>query len=280
MTDVAMDKNLEKILDYLKGKRGFDFSGYRPPMLGRRMGKRLRPTKCDGFPEYLKYLKKHPEELDELVDVLTINVSRFFRNTLAFDYIADRILPAIVSEKKGSLDHSLRVWSAGCATGEEPYSIAILIRELQRKEKLDLATNIFATDIDERVLKRAKKALYPYESIKSMKYRLLKRYFEEKRKRFELIPKIQEMVDFSTFDMISKKGYAPPESVFGNFDMIFCKNVLIYFSTRHQDRIFDKLYRSLAKGGYLVLGRAEVPIREYQNRFRKVNECCPIYQKV
>ncbi len=275
-----MDKDLEKILAYLKGKRGFDFSGYRLPMLERRMEKRLKPTKSDGFPEYLKYLIKHTEELDELVDVLTINVSRFFRNTLAFDYIADKILPAIVSEKKGSPDHSLRVWSAGCATGEEPYSIAILIRELQRKEKLDLAVNIFATDIDERVLKRAKKALYPYESIKGMKYRLLKRYFEPKKKRFQLTPNIQEMVDFSAFDMISKKGYAPPESVFGNFDMIFCKNVLIYFSKKYQDRIFDKLYRALAKGGYLMLGRAEVPTREYQNRFRKVSDCGPIYQKM
>jgi len=142
-----MDKAIKPILDHLNKERSFDFSGYRPPMLERRIGKRFRPTKSDGFAEYLVYLKRHPEELDELVDVLTINVSRFFRNTLAFDYIADRIFPAIVSGKKGSLDHSLRVWSAGCATGEESYSIAILIRELQRKEKLDLAVNIFATDI-------------------------------------------------------------------------------------------------------------------------------------
>ena len=275
-----MDKTLKSILDHLSKERGFDFSGYRPPMLGRRIRNRLTSTKCVGFPEYLKYLEKHPEELDELVDVLTINVSRFFRNTLAFDYIADRILPTIVFEKKNGRDPSLRVWSAGCATGEEPYSIAILIRELQRKEKLDLGVNIFATDIDERVLKRAKKALYPYESIKNIKYRLLKRYFKENGERFQLNPNIQEMVDFSAFDMMNKRGYAPPESVFGDFDMIFCKNVLIYFSTRHQDRIFDKVYRSLAKGGYLLLGKAETPTREYQNRFRKVNGCCPIYQKV
>lgn len=275
-----MDKALKSILDYLNKERSFDFSGYRPPMLGRWIAKRLTSTKCVDFPEYLVYLKKHPEELDELVDVLTINVSRFFRNTLAFDYIADRILPAIISEKKGALDHSLRVWSAGCATGEEPYSIAILIRELQRKEKLDLAVNIFATDIDERVLRRARRGRYPYESIKNIKYRLLKRYFDEKEKRFQVTPEIREMVDFSPFDMLRRRGYAPPESVFGNFDMIFCKNLLIYFSSRHQGRIFDKLYRALAKRGYLVLGRAEVPTREHRNRFRKVNECCPIYQKM
>ncbi|MCJ7680642.1 MAG: protein-glutamate O-methyltransferase CheR, partial [Candidatus Aminicenantes bacterium] len=234
-TDIEMNKDLKIILDYLREKRGFDFSGYRSSMVKRRMEKRLTPTKCVDFPEYLVYLKRHPEELDELVDVLTINVSRFFRNTLAFDYIADKILPAIVSGKKGSLDHSLRVWSAGCATGEEPYSIGILIQELQRKERLNLSVNIFATDIDEKALKRAKKAVYPYESIKNMKYRLLKRYFEENGKRFQLIPKIQEMVDFSGFDMMSKRGYAPPESVFGGFDMIFCKNVLIYFSQEYQE---------------------------------------------
>ncbi|HDZ23917.1 MAG TPA: protein-glutamate O-methyltransferase CheR [Desulfobacteraceae bacterium] len=224
-------------------------------------------------------MKQHPHELDNLVDVLTINVSRFFRNTLAFDYIADKILPAIVFDKKNDRDPSLRIWSAGCATGEEPYSIAILIQELQRKESLSLSVNIFATDIDEKVLKKARKAVYPYASIKNIKYRLLKRYFEDQGKHFQLIPRIQEMVAFSAFDMLDKRSYAPSESVFGGFDMIFCKNVLIYFSKEYQERIFDKLHRSLARGGYLVLGRAEIPTGEYRRHFRKVSDCGPIYQK-
>ena len=274
-----MNRDLKLVLNYLNKERGFDFSGYRSSMVERRMGKRLTPTKCADVPEYLEYLKKHPHELDNLVDVLTINVSRFFRNTLAFDYITDKILPAIVFDKKNGRDPSLRIWSAGCATGEEPYSIAILIQELQRKERLHLSVNIFATDIDEKALKRATKAVYPYASIKSIKYRLLKRYFEEQGKRFHLIPRIQKMVGFSFFDMLDKRSYAPPESVFGGFDMILCKNVLIYFSQEYQERIFDKLHRSLAKGGYLVLGRAEIPTGKYRNRFRKVSDCGPIYQK-
>ncbi|MBW2709723.1 MAG: protein-glutamate O-methyltransferase CheR, partial [Deltaproteobacteria bacterium] len=133
-----MNRELKRVLNYLNEERGFDFSGYRASMVERRMEKRLTPTKCADFPEYLEYLKQHPHELDNLVDVLTINVSRFFRNTLAFDYIAGKILPAMVFDKLHSRDLSLRIWSAGCATGEEPYSIAILIRELQRKEKLNL----------------------------------------------------------------------------------------------------------------------------------------------
>ena len=274
-----MNSDLKRVLNYLNKERGFDFSGYRPSMVERRMEKRLTPTKCAHVPEYLEYLKQHPHELDNLVDVLTINVSRFFRNTLAFDYMADKILPAIVFDKKTEREPSLRIWSAGCATGEEPYSIAILIQELQRKEKLKLNVNIFATDIDEKALKRAKKAVYPYANIKSIKYRLLKRYFENQGKRFQLSPKIEKMVAFSPYDMLDKRSYAPPESVFGGFDATFCKNVLIYFSQEHQGIIFDKLHRSLARGGYLVLGRAEIPTGKYRNRFRRVSDCCPIYQK-
>ncbi|HEA66549.1 MAG TPA: hypothetical protein ENI07_06995 [Desulfobacterales bacterium] len=150
-----MNNDLKSVIGYLKGKRGSDFSGYRTSMIERRVNQRLSATSCKTYPEYLLHLKKQPEELDYLVDVLTINVSRFFRDTLAFEYIADRILPEIVYEKKKTDDHSLRIWSTGCSMGEEPYSIAILINELFEKEESDLSINIFATDIDRKILKKA-----------------------------------------------------------------------------------------------------------------------------
>jgi len=274
-----MEKELERILNYLKEIRGFDFSGYRTSMVERRVKKRFPLTKCKNYNEYLHSLQENPDELDNLIDVLTINVSRFFRDTLAFEYIADRVLLAIIYQKKESDDRSLRVWSAGCSTGEEPYSIAILINELFKKEELNLNVNIFATDIDSKILKKAQKATYPFESIKDVKYELLKKYFVAKDKSFGLISEIKDLVTFSAYDMLDKRSYAPPESVFGSFDMVLCRNVLIYFDAEHQDQIFDKLYRSLAKNGYLVLGEAETPSIKYQRRFKKVNECCHIYQK-
>ena len=274
-----MNNDLKSVIGYLKEKRGFDFSGYRTSMVKRRVNQRLSATSCKTSPEYLLHLKKQPNELDHLIDVLTINVSRFFRDTLAFEYIADRILPEIVYEKKKTGDNSLRIWSTGCSMGEEPYSIAILISDLFEKEENDLGINIFATDIDKNILKKAKTGVYPYESIKSVKYRLLKKYFVSKGDTFQLISKIKDMVSFSPYDLLDKKSYAPPESVFGSFDMVFCKNVLIYFQTQYQELIFNKLYRSMAKKGYLVLGEAEIPSIKYQRRFRKVNECCHIYQK-
>jgi len=276
---VRMDNDLKSILNYLNEKRGFDFSGYRISMVDRRVQQRFPSVKCESYNDYLNYLHENPDELDNLLDVLTINVSRFFRDTLTFEYIADRVLPAIVYERKKAADHSMRVWSAGCAKGEEAYSIAILIHELFEKEALKTDISIFATDIDSKILKKARKAAYPFESIKSVKYRLLKKYFTSQGETFQLIPAIRNLVSFSIYDILDKKSYAPPESVFGSFDMVLCRNVLIYFDTEHQDQIFDRLYRSMAKNGYLVLGEAEIPPTNYQGRFRKVNECCHIYQK-
>ncbi|MBF0233134.1 MAG: protein-glutamate O-methyltransferase CheR [Desulfamplus sp.] len=275
-----MAKDWALILNYLNEKRGFDFSGYRTAMVARRIGERMTSIKVESPTDYLHYLHESADELDNLLDVLTINVSRFFRDTLTFEYLADRVLPAIVYEKKKADDNSsIRAWSAGCAMGQEPYSIAILIHELLEKEVMQTNVNIFATDIDGKILKKAQKAAYPFESIKSVKYRLLKKYFTAEEEIFQLMPAIRNIVSFSVYDILDKKSYAPPESVFGGFDLVLCRNVLIYFDAEHQDQIFGRLYRSLAKNGYLVLGEAEIPSINYQGRFRKVNECCHIYQK-
>ena len=130
-----IDGGLAPILDYLLEKRGFDFSGHHPAMLARRIGQRLTATACKDFGDYFCCLQKNALELDRLLDVITINVNRFFRDTLTFELIADRILPDIIREKTQAQDQSLRVWSAGCAMGEEPYSLAILIHELLCKEE-------------------------------------------------------------------------------------------------------------------------------------------------
>ena len=172
-----MNEKLRPILRHLKTKGGFDFSGYSPSMIERRLMQRFSATGCKDRASYLQYLEGHPDELNRLVDALTINVSRFFRNALIFEYLARKILPLIVREKMRLRDHSLRVWSAGCSFGEEPYSIVILIKELFDKEDLSLDLNIFATDIDKGALEKAGVAVYPFESIKDVKYDRLKRYF-------------------------------------------------------------------------------------------------------
>jgi chemotaxis methyl-accepting protein methylase len=273
------DGGLKLILDYLLEKRGFDFSGYHPAMLERRIGQRLTATSSKDFGDYLCCLQRNAPELDRLLDVLTINVSRFFRDTLTFELIADRILPAMVRDKIQARDHSLRVWSAGCARGEEPYSLAIIFHELLRKEEVAMNLHLFATDIDGGALVDAGGALYPLSSVENIKHRLLTKYFTPDGASFRLMPEIKERVTFSLYDMLDKKHGVPPESVFGNFDLVLCRNLLIYFNTEYQETIFEKLYHSLANHGYLILGEAEAPTMTYRRHFSRVLDFSPIYRK-
>jgi chemotaxis methyl-accepting protein methylase len=273
------DTALAPILDFLAKKRGFDFAGCHQEMLARRIGKRLAATACNDFGEYLVCLKRDAEELDRLIDAVTINVSRFFRDSLTFELIADRILPAMVREKAGVGDSSLRIWSAGCAGGEEPYSVAILLHELQEKEGRKLDLHLFATDIDAGALKVAREALYTLSDVEHMKHRLLLKYFAPEGGSFRLIPEIRAKVHFSLFDMLDRRRSVPHESVFGGFDMAFCRNLLIYFNPEYQVRIFKKIHHALAGNGYLILGEAETPPPTLRHHFKRVFEFSPIYRK-
>ncbi|MCK8602835.1 CheR family methyltransferase [Desulfoferrobacter suflitae] len=273
------DSGIESILDYLMEKRGFDFSGYHPAMLERRIGHRMITAHCSNYHDYLAYVKDSTSEMDQLLDAITINVSRFFRDTLTFEVLAERILPFIVHEKIRLGDRSLRIWSAGCAMGEEPYSVAILIHELLCREELVLDVHIFATDIDARVLKDALRAVYPVSSVDHIKYRLLIKYFTQEGGSFRLVPEIRQLVTFSLYDMLDTKHCVPPESIFGNFDLVFCRNLLIYFNPKYQQTIFAKLHHALARNGYLILGEAEAPTLKYQRYFSRVLDFSPIYRK-
>lgn len=270
---------LVPILDYLVEKRGFDFTGYHPDMLARRISKRLFATGCKDFTAYLARLNRDADEVDQLVEVLTIHVSRFFRDALTFELIAERILPALIREKAIGDPASLRIWSAGCARGEEPYSVAILLHELQEKEAHPITFHFFATDIDAGALQDARRACYPLTSVEEIRHRLLMKYFTPEGAMFRLIPEIKDKVLFSLYDMLDKKHRAPPESVFGGFDLVLCRNLLIYFNPEYQVRIFEKLYHALATDGYLVLGEAETPPPSLRHLFNQAFESSPIYRK-
>ena len=274
-----IDHTIAPLLDYLLEKRGFDFSGFHRDMLARRIGKRLTATACNDFCEYLVYLHQYADELDHLIDVITINVSRFFRDSLTFELIAARILPAVVREKAETRNPALRVWSGGCARGEEPYSMAILIHELLEKEGHKMDLHLFATDIDVRALKDAEEALYPLPQVENMKHRLLMKYFTPTGASFRLISEIREMVTFSSYDMLDKKHSVPQDSIFGNFDLVLCRNLLIYFNTDSQEIIFAKLCRALSRNGYLILGEAESPPMTMRHHFTRVFDFSPIYRK-
>ncbi|OGK08412.1 MAG: chemotaxis protein CheR [Candidatus Riflebacteria bacterium GWC2_50_8] len=274
-----MNRLLMPILDHLLEKRGFDFSGYRVSMLERRISRRLSATQCKDFQSYLTYLRHSSEEFDMLLDVLTIRVSSFFRDPLTFEFLAERILPSIIDEKIRLKDNSLRIWSAGCAAGEEPYSVAILAHELLQKEKLAMNLHLFATDIDANVLKEAEKAVYKASSLENIRHIYLTRYFTQKGQTFQLLPEIRKLVSFSQYDMLDKKRGVPAASIFGNFDLVLCRNLLIYFNTNYQKTILAKLHHAIARNGVLILGQAEAPDLQYRHCFSRAVDFSPIYRK-
>lgn len=274
-----MNCKIKKILDYLQKQKGFDFSGYRRSMLERRINKRLLATETGNINEYFQFLINNQREGDELIDALTINVSQFFRNPLVFEFISNKLIPWLIMEKLKKKEKYLRIWSAGCATGEEPYSLAIIFKEFLEKENLELDLRIFATDIDKKSLKSAKEGVYNFESMKEVKYGLLSKYFIQENSSFKIIPKIKNMVNFSFYDLLEQNSYAPSESIFGNFDLIFCRNVLIYFNLEYQDKIFEKLHYSLTPSGYLILGEAEMISKRYERYFTRLSEFVKVFQK-
>ena len=275
-----MEYGLKKILDIVKKQRGFDFSGYRSPMLERRIQKRVLATRSENIENYMEYLNSNSDELNHLINVFTINVSHFFRNSFIFEYISKIIIPSLIQSKIKDKDHNIRVWSAGCSYGEEPYSMAILLNDIINKEEVDIRTNIFATDLDKKAITNASIGTYGFDSVRNVKFGTFQKYFTQTENKFQLDPKIKKMVQFSFFDLQDENRLVPPDSIFGGFDILLCRNVLIYFEPEYQKIIFNKLYQSLNKDGYLVLGEAEVPIEGFKNKFRKEIKCCKVYRKI
>ncbi len=267
-------QQIDSILRAVLESIGTDLTGYRRPVLFRRISDRLARLGTDAD-EYMSICRINPDECRDLVSAIAINVSSFFRNPVVFEVLAQSVLPRLAQEKD-----ELRIWSAGCAAGEEVYSIAILIQEeLKRSKNTRTQPMIFATDIDRDVLKNAGMASYPRESLKDAKLGVVDSYFKSMGSGFKLCAEVKKTVHFSVDDLLSQRAGAPAESVYGSFDLILCRNVLIYFSSKHQKQVLHRLYNSLAKGGYLVLGDSETICRDLKSRLKTIDARNNIYQK-
>ncbi len=276
--DHTTDKTIEQILNFLHEQRGFDFSGNRASMVKRRIAKRISAVQVIDPKEYLKYIQKDLSELDELINVLTISVSSFFRDPILFESHSSW-LDDIILRKQTSQEKDIRIWSAGCSTGEEPYSVAILLNEQLQNETISSDFHIFATDIDREALRSGEEGVYSLGDVQNVKLGLLGKYFSVEKNIYRINEQIKEKVSFSFFDLLHKRSFSPAESIFGGFDIVLCRNVLIYFNFDFQKIIFKKLYRSLNSGGCLILGESETAVEKYKSKFNKVNNCCKIYRK-
>lgn len=273
-----MQSLLDEVISELSHARGIDLGGYRRSMLQRRLDARMAVLRINEPLDYLTRLRNEPAEYDSLIEAVSINVTSFFRDPIVWEILTQSTLPAIVESKQHSHQRELRVWSAGCASGEEAYSIAILLHELLRDELPEWKIHIFATDLSEDSLRTATAGLYPRERLENTRLSILDNYFTPNGSGFEVRPFIRRMVWFSKDDLTSSR-LAPTESIYGTFDLVLCRNVLIYFARPLQQRVIEKLTRAMAKGGFLILGESEVLDKNNPLGLKVVDRRNRIYQR-
>ena len=265
------DPTFEHLLQYLKQSRGFDFTEYKRASLMRRVKKRMSDVGIEGFEQYEDYLEIHSQEFTELFNTILINVTSFFRDKEAWDYIASEIIPNILEAKTpGS---TIRLWSAGCATGEEAFSLAILMAEALGIEASRRQVKIYATDIDDEALEQARKGIYSTSSLENMPEELQKKYFDSsKSSRSVFRQDLRRTIIFGRHDLMH-------DAPISRLDLLLCRNTLIYFNREAQQRIVARFHFALKDTGYLFLGRAET-ILTYGDIFKPVNMKHRTFQKV
>lgn len=239
---------LRKILELVKVKWGTDFDlHYKKNSIYRRIVRRMALNKCNSLRSYLTFVAKHEKEVDSLYDDFLINVTNFFRDPDFFKMLT-RILPALVTNRKTT--EPLRVWVAGCSTGEEVFSIGICLMEYLEKKKLSIPIQIFGSDLDSQALATARKGVYHLSSLMNVTPKNANKYFRKVDGRLQVIQQLREMCVFSQHNLLSD----PP---FSRMDVVTCQNVLIYMENMPQKRILQAFHFALKSTGFLFLGKSE-----------------------
>lgn len=219
-----------------------DLNAYKEKQMKRRIDTLISKNRITGYDNYVKALKENKDKFEEFVNYLTINVSEFYRNPDQWKILDEKVFPDLIKK----FGKNLKIWSAACSTGDEPYS---LVMALSRHLPLD-KIKIHATDLDKQVIAKAKVGLYNEKSIASVPDDLKKKYFTKIGPSYQISDEIKKRVEFSEHNLL-KDNYDT------NYDMIVCRNVLIYFTEEAKDQVFRKFAKSLKSGGYLFIGSTE-----------------------
>ncbi len=245
------------IIDDLRKGFHLDLSKYGTSYLNKILQKRMKEANCTTSAQYLEYMESHPEEASILDEVLQNNYSLFFRNQLTFSVLDKIVLPNLLHQASASETKEIRIWSMACASGEEPYSLAILLEEHLNGHSTKRSSVVFASDQSEAHLNEAKKGLFEITSMGNVCVKQVNKYFEIQENKFAIRPALKSWIQFSIFDIFNDKWSSPPDSIFGDFDIVICANLLFYYQPEYQNIILNKAKNRLAKGGLLICGETE-----------------------
>jgi chemotaxis methyl-accepting protein methylase len=273
-----MINSIEPYLTCFQTKHNRDISVYDDAFLQNIINDRQRELGLVTTREYLSYLESYAEEAAVFRSRLTNSYSEFFRNPITFAYLEQVILPQLIEKKKIRKENQLRIWSAACASGQEAYSLAILCDELIETKNAEINYLIFATDIDPDELVKARKGIYQSATLGKVTLKRAETYFSRKDENYSISPEIKRYIDFSLFDLLSDQRSCPPASIYGNFDLIFCSNLLFYYKPECRNQMLEKIGKSLSRGGYLITSETEREIIK-GNNYREVFVNSAIFQK-
>ena len=269
----AADAEFESLLEFLQQQRGFDFTGYKRPSLMRRVQRRMQDVGIAEFGQYRDYLEVHPDEFAQLFNTILINVTSFFRDKEAWDFVAREVIPRVAG---GGRDGTVRVWSAGCASGEEAYTVAMLLAEQMGHTAFRDRAKIYATDVDEDALTHARHAIYSARDLEAVPPELRERYFEPAGTGFAFRTDLRRSVIFGRNDLVQ-------DAPISRLDLLVCRNTLMYFNAETQARILARFNFALngerTGPGFLFLGRAEMLLSNGR-LFTPLEVKCRVFAKV
>ncbi|MCX6971228.1 MAG: protein-glutamate O-methyltransferase CheR [Verrucomicrobia bacterium] len=263
---------LDTIVRAMAGSHGLDISRYEEAFLRAAISRRMEASGVATLAAYGEHLEQSAPEAGRLFRSLRIDHSEFFRNPLTFAVLEKLILPGLVAGKGQCGSGEVRVWSAGCASGQEAWSLAMLLEDMAGP----VPYRIFATDLADPDAARA--GFYHAGELGNVRLRHLTKYFSEQDDSFSIVPRLRDRVDFSAYDLLDSSSASPAASIYGGFDLILCCNVLFYYRPEARQRILDKLSRALSPGGYFVTGEAEKAMVAGQKTFRAVLQPAAIFQ--
>lgn len=271
------DKEFGLFQRLIYNKSGINLASSKKELLKSRLMKRLREKSLSSFKEYYQYITEEDttgEELVSMLDCISTNLTEFFRESAHFDFLSENVLPVLLENRRKNREKKIRIWCAGCSTGEEPYSISMILSDCI-EQLLEWDIKILATDLSTRVLKKASQGAYAKDRLRGIPNQMLNTYFERGLHNLKDCYQIKDFLK----KLIVFRRLNLTDEIFpfkGQFDFIFCRNVMIYFDKQTQTELISKFYKHLAPDGYLFIGHSE-SLAGTETRFRYVRPT--IYQK-
>jgi chemotaxis protein methyltransferase CheR len=275
-----MDTELEEIVTVMSDKYFKDISVYDYSFIRQTINARVAYLSLKNTHDYLYLLDNDSSEAGYLSGILNNVYSEFFRNPLVFSVLEKLIFPRLFRKNTDKSHSEIRVWSAGCSAGQEAYSIAILLEDYRITTRNNINLRIFATDKSEIEIEAAKIGIYNSRTVQNTRLNLINQYFTPSGEQFSVRSNIKSLVDFSIFDLLKNDYLTPPSSIYGDFDIVICSNLLFYYKPEIQQKILSKLVGSLAFDGFLISDETEYSIIRSFTQLKQFAPPSAIFMKV